>query len=939
MSQIMLIISAAHLIFCPFTKVEESFNLQAVHDILYHRFNLTNYDHHEFPGVVPRTFIGPLFVSAIVSPVVAILQHFDFSKFWTQYLVRAALGGCVIGSFTVLSKNLEKIFGSQWLQWFIAITVTQSHFMFYLSRPLPNIFALPLVLLALNGWITNHNKKFILFSAAAIIIFRAELALYVGLLLLYDLYYKRITFKRLFQIAIPGGLCFLILSVVIDSIFWNRPLWPEGEVLWFNTILNKSSEYGTSPFLWYFYSAIPRGMATSILFVPIGLILDERTRKLFVPSVLFVLIFSILPHKELRFIIYVFPFLNVAAAAACNRIWINKEKSRIYHLLSLGVIAHLIVNSIFTLFLLTISSTNYPGGAAISHLHRIAANETDVSVHIDNLAAQTGVSRFTQINKNWTYDKAEHLLPGSPEMFNYTHLIAEGKSRFSPNLKPYVTTHEIIDTVDAFHQITFNYFTIPPVRIKTKPALFILRRKDNYKDFLHEEPFDKKVEMFESLEGLDESVESKKLDFEKDDGMSISQETKGDKMSMETEEIDGLEIEEPFTNVDSEIDETDEQTLEKYFFETEERIDLITESEEQTAMESLESQILITVKPVKEKDSKQLRGKGTKSKKKIEIQSQEEKTLKSANAKEDVDNIKTSSEANMILKPKKKNDIEPNKGKVMKVTKKDDTVIEEIKTAKLKKKNVIESEKVIEKSEQHSIENVGEKSKKKKKMRNEMQGQNKSKSKYDIKKEGNLKWTEIQSAEEKSLKQRSKEVASSRKKSKEIDFEITSTISSENIVSKKNEFENVGAKETVKHVVREQKTKPNVKEKLRNVLDKFRKKRKEVTKKTGTKESIKKIIQEEREREEKEELMKLQQQIFAIIDANPSILNKEAIKSKIHDVIVKEVEIETPEVLSDEVMVTSDTDEFMEADEQIENIMNIIHEIIENVEESDGRSI
>ena len=58
-----------YLVLAPFMKVEESFNIQATHDILTYGIPWgkgsgdqlrKQYDHLTFSGSVPRTFVGPL---------------------------------------------------------------------------------------------------------------------------------------------------------------------------------------------------------------------------------------------------------------------------------------------------------------------------------------------------------------------------------------------------------------------------------------------------------------------------------------------------------------------------------------------------------------------------------------------------------------------------------------------------------------------------------------------------------------------------------------------------------------------------------------------------------------------------------------------------------------------------------------------------------------
>lgn len=65
-------------------------------------------------------------------------------KEYVLFLVRLTLALTVIASWSQLRNALQKQFGNTFAWWFSLVTVTQYHFMFYMSRPLPNIMVLPL---------------------------------------------------------------------------------------------------------------------------------------------------------------------------------------------------------------------------------------------------------------------------------------------------------------------------------------------------------------------------------------------------------------------------------------------------------------------------------------------------------------------------------------------------------------------------------------------------------------------------------------------------------------------------------------------------------------------------------------------------------------------------------------------------------------------------
>eukprot|EP01132_Coremiostelium_polycephalum_P006614 gene6614-8185_t len=324
----------------------------------------------------------------------------------------------LIGFLTLnqFRRSIDRTFGKDAGVLFSIITSSQFHLLFYLSRPLPNTFAVYVVLLAYSKWVDGKMTGLISLLTIAMFVFRSEVVILAGPIALYLLVIGKLKFTRLVIVGFMTAMLSIGWSVLIDSYFWQYWLYPEGEVFRFNTIENKSSEWGTSPFHWYFSVALPKSLFVTLFFVLLG-IYYERNRILeyFIPITGFIFLYSFLPHKELRFIFYSIPIYNFIASVGIARVFRNLNKS-MFHKLSILAISGMIILSFFASFgYLNVSSKNYPGGYSMIKLHHSENITTEnglfykqqqqqqisdpkYSVHIDNLAAITGVSRFNEIN-------------------------------------------------------------------------------------------------------------------------------------------------------------------------------------------------------------------------------------------------------------------------------------------------------------------------------------------------------------------------------------------------------------------------------------------------------------------------------------------------------------------------------------------------------------
>ncbi|KAH6619569.1 glycosyltransferase family 22 protein [Chaetomium sp. MPI-SDFR-AT-0129] len=438
-----------YLVVAPHTKVEESFNIQATHDILaygtptsdiYNRLSAT-YDHFDFPGAVPRTFVGAVLLAGFADPIVALVgfQH-------AQLVVRALLGLFNAGCLLYFARNLRRAYGPGPARWYLLLQASQFHVLFYASRTLPNMFAFGLTTLAFAflvprpanpGRTAPRQRMAITTLVFAAVIFRSEVALLLIATTLHQILVPCLDLQRVVFPFIVSFIIALAISVPIDSYFWQPAsglIWPELAAFHFNVVGGHATEWGIEPWWWYFKSALPRLLLNPVVFA--GLLpyalwrpwqtpsVSRAASRLVTPSVLFVALFSFQPHKEARFVLYAVPPLTAAAALGANQLWRNAQLSFTGHdekekkkqpsggitaalspLAALVVILSILASFAASSAKLALSALNYPGGEALTHVRDIVQPSREatttpyqhgdiVAVHADVLACMTGVTLF-----------------------------------------------------------------------------------------------------------------------------------------------------------------------------------------------------------------------------------------------------------------------------------------------------------------------------------------------------------------------------------------------------------------------------------------------------------------------------------------------------------------------------------------------------------------
>ncbi|KAK4531645.1 hypothetical protein CCYA_CCYA09G2502 [Cyanidiococcus yangmingshanensis] len=497
---LLLMLILLHVMLVPHNSANESVYLQVVHDITYrgtrwgtllrhHHFNSSIQAQHNFLGelVLGILAIGPVRLiynlwrarnwalqQPIPHPLALLLRSWMEPKLPALILIRCILGSLSWLAWTQLRYALPN---AHTRTSFARFLCAQFHPIFYASRVLPDTFASIAASFAYGLHLRGHELACTVLLSFSAIVWRFEVAVFLlcfsllGVIVSTEAQLRSRKLLSLGIATLKGGVAAGALSMLMKSSVVQRVLSPQWDVLYSGAAVHQTWEWKLQPSWWYWTSALPRALLPIPVYFPlfpVGLLRIPDARQTALPALAFVASLSVFSPKELRFILPTIPLINAAAGMTLGRLhefgWTAIESNKLHQaavalneldarpyrrVLKEAKRKRLVIQVVrlcqMSLFVgalaahiggLSVAMRSYPGGEALSALHRahgLAQRNSgslecpEPFVYIDPLSSMTGISPFLEI-PGWKYSVGEHHSSKNVDWSVYTHLVTERDS-------------------------------------------------------------------------------------------------------------------------------------------------------------------------------------------------------------------------------------------------------------------------------------------------------------------------------------------------------------------------------------------------------------------------------------------------------------------------------------------------------------------------------
>ncbi|KAK1160721.1 GPI mannosyltransferase 3 [Acipenser oxyrinchus oxyrinchus] len=260
-----------------------------------------------------RSYSYPLFFASIYKMLHLLNKDTVELLIWGPRLAQALLAALSDIKLYSLVKKLENeniaklVYFSQLCSWFSWYCCT---------RTLVNTMETVLTTVALyyypfQGSKAQNSSKYLALVALAVVMRPTAVIVWLPLVS-YHFWQEDTKLNLVLHHAMPVGLLTLGISTLVDRVFSGKWILVQLNFLKINVLQNVAVFYGSHPWHWYLTQGFPVVLGTHLPFFIHGSMLAPKRYRILLAAVIWtVLVYSLLSHKEFRFIYPVLSFCMV----------------------------------------------------------------------------------------------------------------------------------------------------------------------------------------------------------------------------------------------------------------------------------------------------------------------------------------------------------------------------------------------------------------------------------------------------------------------------------------------------------------------------------------------------------------------------------------------------------------------------------------------------